>query len=239
MPSVEYDIFYERINRYQFRLVDCAATLHESVSGVTDCLHPREALKIYGFLSCRLNDWYPSVCLDGKFREYDEAVREICRIAMREYEKKDLDSDLIWICKGVVDCGKKRDAEKRCSLCEYEFTKEDPQFVGEGYTIDKHLGYSLHNHCMNKLLEFNNNNQQFSTIEAFDALKHIILTDVDFKESSSSGGNIMPSGLIVPSGEWLQNLQNKIRNDYAFDNSDPSKTLNCPSVFVTAEKRNM
>jgi hypothetical protein len=94
MPYVDYDVLGERINRYQFRLVDCASSLHESVNGVTDPLAPKDALRLYGFLACRLNDWHPSIHEHGKYKEYDEAIREVCRAAMKEYDTKDMEDDL-------------------------------------------------------------------------------------------------------------------------------------------------
>ena len=208
MNASEYTILGKRLSRYEYQLTDCCNTLHSSVCGTGDRLPSSEALTLYNFLIWRLNDWHKSIGWQGAAANpevYDEAVRKLCEVARNEYlTSGHLEQDI-------------KDFESRCSLCEHEFSKKNPQYVIEGYTIDKHLGYRLHNDCAQKWFSFIDQNKNISAIEAFELLKKgVVLSDPDFKNGHSEG-KITQSGLVVPSSEWLENIQSKMNDNNESD----------------------
>lgn len=94
MPSDVYDILGKKIDKYEHSIFDYAQDLHMSLTGSADPLHPKEALKIYYFLLNRLNDWQ---CGIDRFSGFDNAVKELIKAVLSEYELDDLHRDLDWM----------------------------------------------------------------------------------------------------------------------------------------------
>jgi len=68
------------------------------------------------------------------------------------------------------------DGKTKCDLCDCEFTQENPKYESEGYTIDKHLGFKLHESCLEEWLAFWKANEKplnISGLAAFEMYSFI------------------------------------------------------------------
>lgn len=77
-----YQVAGKETFRYQHKLMDLASNVHMTLNGSLAGFSKDQIIFFAEFLKARLQDWQDPTS------DYDEAVRAVCRVTLKEYNNK-------------------------------------------------------------------------------------------------------------------------------------------------------
>lgn len=75
---------FEEMRRYEFDLLELCGRIHGACTGSGDGIPTDVAYEIADWLEWRLDEGWHTLSHPWRWDRYDEAVRELCRIALAE-----------------------------------------------------------------------------------------------------------------------------------------------------------
>lgn len=92
-----YTIAGHQVPRYFTSLLCLAEDMHGSLTGTMDKLSANDALFFRLFILERLKDWRKTPVGRKSWTEYDNAVKRLLKIVVKDYETTDMAVDEAWI----------------------------------------------------------------------------------------------------------------------------------------------